>query len=100
MESLPPLPEYELKPLPSLVPGIPDPVVALSGPIIAYWVLSIFFHIIGKVVGLAVDLIILRPVNAVATFNFAQAGPYVGLAMVIVLVGYLSQRSLLDPFTH
>lgn len=43
---LPPLPPYELRPLPSLVPHIPDVLVPLILPILAYWGVSLFFHII------------------------------------------------------
>jgi sphinganine C4-monooxygenase len=41
---IPPLPSYTLKPLPPIVPGIPDKFTTLIFPIIAYWVVSIFFH--------------------------------------------------------
>lgn len=41
---LPPLPQYQLTPLPSLVPPIPDKVLTLLLPIAAYWILSMFFH--------------------------------------------------------
>ena len=43
---LPPLPEYTLKPLPPLISGIPDTFLALACPVISYWVVSLFFHII------------------------------------------------------
>jgi sphinganine C4-monooxygenase len=46
VDSLPPLPSYELKPLPSLVPWVSDVGLALAAPIVVYWILSIFFHII------------------------------------------------------
>ena len=42
--SLPPLPEYHLTPLPSLLPPIPDKLLTLLLPIFAYWGLSMFFH--------------------------------------------------------
>ena len=45
-ESLPPLPEYTLKPMPPLAPPIPDQIFVVAVPIVAYWVLSMFFHII------------------------------------------------------
>ncbi|KAF2160936.1 hypothetical protein M409DRAFT_28542 [Zasmidium cellare ATCC 36951] len=45
---LPPLPEYTLKPLPPLIPGIPDPYLSLALPIIAYWAVSMFFHCIDE----------------------------------------------------
>ncbi|KAK4690344.1 sphinganine C4-monooxygenase, partial [Lecanoromycetidae sp. Uapishka_2] len=41
---LPPLPEYHLTPLPSLLPPIPDKLLTLLMPIAAYWALSMFFH--------------------------------------------------------
>jgi sphinganine C4-monooxygenase len=41
---LPPLPEYHLTALPSLVPPIPDKLLTLLLPIAAYWSLSMFFH--------------------------------------------------------
>ena len=43
---LPPLPSYELRPQPSLLPWLNDKYLALALPIIAYWVVSGFFHII------------------------------------------------------
>ncbi|KAH7128368.1 fatty acid hydroxylase superfamily-domain-containing protein [Dendryphion nanum] len=43
---LPPLPDYTMQPLPPLVPWISDANVALALPIISYWVVSGFFHII------------------------------------------------------
>ena len=42
--NLPPLPEYHLTPLPSLLPPIPDKLLTLLLPIAAYWGLSMFFH--------------------------------------------------------
>jgi sphinganine C4-monooxygenase len=44
--SLPPLPSYELKPQPDLFPWASDLTLALAAPIVTYWILSIFFHII------------------------------------------------------
>ena len=41
---LPPLPEYHLTPLPSLIHPIPDKLLTLLLPIAAYWGLSMFFH--------------------------------------------------------
>ncbi|MCJ1384901.1 hypothetical protein MMC17_008019 [Xylographa soralifera] len=41
---LPPLPEYGLIPLPSLVPPIPDKFLTLLLPIAAYWIVSMIFH--------------------------------------------------------
>ncbi|KAL4999124.1 fatty acid hydroxylase superfamily-domain-containing protein [Aspergillus recurvatus] len=43
---LPPLPAYTLTPRPSLVDGIPDNILALILPVVAYWVVSMFFHLI------------------------------------------------------
>ena len=42
--ALPPLPEYRLTPLPPLVPGVPDKFLTVLLPVIAYWILSMFFH--------------------------------------------------------
>ena len=39
-------PALEVRELEGLIPGIPDGLVALAAPVIAYWVLSIFFHIL------------------------------------------------------
>lgn len=44
--SLPALPEYTLQIRPQLVPGVPDYVLQLIAPVIAYWVVSLFFHIL------------------------------------------------------
>ena len=41
---LPPLPSYNLEPLPFLLPPIPDKLLTLLLPIAAYWGLSMFFH--------------------------------------------------------
>lgn len=41
---LPPLPDYQLTPLPPLVASIPDKLSTLLLPIAAYWILSLFFH--------------------------------------------------------
>jgi sphinganine C4-monooxygenase len=46
IDSLPPLPAYELHVQPSLLPWISDVGLALAGPILSYWILSIFFHLI------------------------------------------------------
>lgn len=43
---LPPLPDYTLRPLPPLIPGISDKFLQLLAPFIAYWAVSIFFHIL------------------------------------------------------
>lgn len=42
--NLPPLPEYHLTPLPFLLPPIPDKLLSLLLPIVAYWGLSMLFH--------------------------------------------------------
>lgn len=39
-----PLPSYTLTPRPSLIPGISDPPLQLLAPVVAYWVVSLFFH--------------------------------------------------------
>jgi len=44
--ALPPLPDYELHPLPSLIPNLPDKILVLILPVIAYWSLSLVFHYI------------------------------------------------------
>lgn len=46
--SLPPLPLYTLSPVQPLIPGIPDPWLAVALPVIAYWVVSLFFHLIDE----------------------------------------------------
>src|ERR1700761_7065663 len=43
---LPPLPNYTLQPLPPLLSWISDAYLSLLLPIIAYWAVSLFFHII------------------------------------------------------
>ena len=43
-DELPPLPDYHLSPLPSLLPPIPDKLLTLLLPIAAYWGFSMFFH--------------------------------------------------------
>ena len=42
--ALPPLPDYQLKPQPNLIHPIPDKLLTLILPIVAYWVVSLFFH--------------------------------------------------------
>ncbi len=44
-DDLPPLPSYSLTLRPPLIPGVPDVVLQLIAPIIAYWVVSLLFHI-------------------------------------------------------
>jgi sphinganine C4-monooxygenase len=46
LTGLPPLPSYVLKPLPPLVFWIPDAYLSLLLPVLAYWAVSLFFHII------------------------------------------------------
>ncbi|KAI9845601.1 MAG: hypothetical protein M1838_001685 [Thelocarpon superellum] len=43
---LPPLPSYTLSPLPPLLSPIPDKFLTLLLPIVAYWIVSLFFHIL------------------------------------------------------
>lgn len=43
---LPPLPEYTLKVRPPLIAPIPDNVLALILPVVAYWILSMIYHFI------------------------------------------------------
>ena len=43
---LPPLPSYTLQPRPPLVPGVSDPLLQMLSPVVAYWVVSGFFHIL------------------------------------------------------
>lgn len=45
---LPPLPDYTLKPLPTLIPGVPDAYTTLALPVIAYWAVSMIFHVIDE----------------------------------------------------
>jgi len=45
---LPPLPSYELRPVPPLLPWISDQNLALALPIMAYWLVSGIFHIIDE----------------------------------------------------
>lgn len=44
--SLPPLPAYGLRPMPDLLPFISDFWLSIIAPHIAYWVVSLFFHIL------------------------------------------------------
>ncbi|KAI9675778.1 MAG: hypothetical protein M1817_001145 [Caeruleum heppii] len=43
---VPPLPSYTLESLPPLLAPIPDKLLTLLLPIAAYWILSLFFHVI------------------------------------------------------
>jgi sphinganine C4-monooxygenase len=45
-DQLPPLPSYTLTPLPSIIPGLSDQLLQLLLPIVAYWVVSIGFHLL------------------------------------------------------
>lgn len=45
---IPDLPSYSLSQRPSLVPGIPDVVLQLLAPIVAYWAISLAFHILDE----------------------------------------------------
>ncbi|GKT53162.1 fatty acid hydroxylase superfamily protein [Colletotrichum tofieldiae] len=43
---LPPLPAYTLKPYDDMIPGLPDVYLRILLPIVVYWILSLFFHLI------------------------------------------------------
>lgn len=45
-QSLPQLPSYTLSPRPQLISGIPDTLLQLLAPVIAYWIVSLFFHLL------------------------------------------------------
>ncbi|RMX73091.1 hypothetical protein D0869_13955 [Hortaea werneckii] len=45
---LPPLPSYNIQTLPPLLPWISDANLALALPVVAYWVVSMFFHFIDE----------------------------------------------------
>ncbi|KAB8437399.1 hypothetical protein FH972_025077 [Carpinus fangiana] len=44
--ALPPLPAYTLQPLEPLIPSLPDKYLTVILPILAYWSLSMVFHVI------------------------------------------------------
>ncbi|KAK0507607.1 hypothetical protein JMJ35_010130 [Cladonia borealis] len=44
--TLPPLPAYTLKPVPRLVPWLSDFHLSLVLPVLAYWLMSLIFHLI------------------------------------------------------
>ncbi|KAJ9664047.1 Sphingolipid C4-hydroxylase sur2 [Neophaeococcomyces mojaviensis] len=44
--TVPELPSYTLSLQPSLIPGVSDVLLQLISPIIAYWVFSLFYHIL------------------------------------------------------
>lgn len=46
--ALPPLPDYTLEPLPPLISWIDDAYLAAALPVIAYWAVSMFFHVIDE----------------------------------------------------
>ena len=46
VKELPALPSYTLNLRPSLIPGVSDVVLQLVAPVVAYWVVSLFFHIL------------------------------------------------------
>jgi len=46
MGGLPPLPTYETRPMPDLLPFISDFWLSIIAPHIAYWAVSMFFHVI------------------------------------------------------
>lgn len=46
--SLPPLPGYTLEPVPNVLPWLSDFWLSLVLPVIAYWSMSLFFHIIDQ----------------------------------------------------
>ena len=48
ISDLPPLPSYTLHELPPLIPGVPDSVLQMMAPIVAYWSMSLFFHYIDE----------------------------------------------------
>ncbi|RYP67306.1 hypothetical protein DL771_007324 [Monosporascus sp. 5C6A] len=43
---LPPLPSYTLVERPNLIPWLSDSILSIFAPIVAYWVVSVFFHIV------------------------------------------------------
>ena len=43
---LPSLPSYALIPRPSIIPGVSDTLLQLLLPVIAYWVVSLTFHVL------------------------------------------------------
>jgi sphinganine C4-monooxygenase len=48
VQGLPPLPDYRLEPLPPLIPWIDDAYLSLALPIVAYWVMSMIFHVVDE----------------------------------------------------
>ena len=45
---LPPLPSYTLVERPDLISWFPDAYLSIAAPIAAYWIVSVFFHIIDE----------------------------------------------------
>lgn len=48
IHGIPPLPGYTLEPLPPLIPWISDAYLSLALPVIAYWAMSMLFHVIDE----------------------------------------------------
>ncbi|WPH03544.1 C4-hydroxylase [Acrodontium crateriforme] len=48
VDNLPPLPDYTFRPLPPLLPWLSDQHLSLALPVIAYWVVSLIFHLIDE----------------------------------------------------
>jgi sphinganine C4-monooxygenase len=46
--ALPPLPDYTLEPLPPLIPWIDDAYLSLALPVVAYWAMSMVFHLVDE----------------------------------------------------
>jgi sphinganine C4-monooxygenase len=46
--ALPPLPDYTLEPLPPLISWIDDAYLAAALPVIAYWAVSMIFHVVDE----------------------------------------------------
>jgi len=46
VSDLPPLPAYELRPMPDVLPFISDYWLSIFSPHIAYWLVSLFFHVL------------------------------------------------------
>jgi sphinganine C4-monooxygenase len=46
--ALPPLPDYTLEPLPPLIPWIDDAYLSLALPVVAYWAMSMIFHLVDE----------------------------------------------------
>jgi sphinganine C4-monooxygenase len=46
--ALPPLPDYTLESLPPLIPWIDDAYLSLALPVVAYWAMSMVFHLVDE----------------------------------------------------